>query len=171
MFTFHWEIWGDTVVREQLSRFTDQMDDFTPVFQEVALALETNWMPSRFAGKGGDLGKPWPPLSPRYAAWKALHYPGRPMMVLSGRLKASLTGRSSDSIRRVGQKEFEFGTAVPYGVFHHFGTSKMPQRRVVALTDDDQVGIGKMIHRYCIAAMGRLQTGSVYSPPGFGLAT
>jgi len=40
----------------------------------------------------------WPPLSAAYAAWKTKHYPGKPLMVQSGKMRQALTSQSGDTI-------------------------------------------------------------------------
>ena len=59
-------------------------------------------------------------------------YPGRPLLVLTGRLRESLTNaRSRDSVynrRQKGFKLLSLGTRVPYAGYHQHGTSKMPRR-------------------------------------------
>ncbi len=81
----------------------------------------------RFAA-GGDPA--WPPLNPTYAAWKAKRFPGRPLLVRTGRLYRSLTGRGTGADARValGDREVRIGTRVPYTVWHVRGTQNMPVR-------------------------------------------
>lgn len=70
----------------------------------------------------------WPSLSPRYSAWKALHYPGKPLLRASDRLYKSLTETTSDSIRKATDKGAQFGSRVPYANRHNRGTGGMPKR-------------------------------------------
>src|SRR5688572_696289 len=37
-------------------------------------------------------GRPFEPLNPVYAAWKAKHFPGKPVLERTGRLRDSLSG-------------------------------------------------------------------------------
>lgn len=72
-------------------------------------------------------GSKWLSLSPKYKEWKELHYPGLPMMVLKGTLKAG-------SINPIATKEestIYFNTAPPiFAMFvgikrrHFFGLSE-----------------------------------------------
>jgi phage gpG-like protein len=77
---------------------------------------------------GGGLSGGWAPLYPRYKAWKDQHYPGLPMLVLSGRLRASLIGRTADSIFKVNAKSVRFGTNVPWSGKHQTGEGLIPAR-------------------------------------------
>lgn len=156
-FRLTWTIYGDTLIREEFSRFTKGVQDFRPVFEQLQDDLELRIVQSTSLSRGARLGSTWPALSPRYAAWKAVHYPGRPMMVLTRRLERSLLGRTGDSIRVIGKRVFRFGTRVPYGIFHHMGTTRMPRRQFLGLTHDDKIAWGKIVHRYCVGLMGRLR--------------
>lgn len=152
-----WTIYGDDLVREEFSRFTEGVKDWRPVFEQLDEDLRYRVVQGIFTSKGARIGSMWPPLSPKYAAWKAAHYPGRPMMVLTRRLERSLLGKTADSIRVMGKKLFRWGTRVPYGVFHHRGTARMPKRQFLGLTHDDKVAWGKIVHKYCVGLMGRLR--------------
>ena len=44
----------------------------------------------RFASQGPG----WAALSPQYAAWKAVHFPGKPLLVRTGAMKAAMTDAS-----------------------------------------------------------------------------
>jgi len=64
---------------------------------------------------GGDWsGRSFPPLSAGYAAFKARHFPGRPILVQSGALRASLRSGGAGNLRRVGANLTDFGTALDY---------------------------------------------------------
>ena len=84
-----------------------------------------------FASRGRSTGTAWAPLSPAYAAWKNSAYPGRPLLVLTGRMKESFSASSRDLIYNRKQKNYKMltlGTRVPYAGYHQSGTSKMPRR-------------------------------------------
>lgn len=83
---------------------------------------------------GGDPVE-WPALSPAYEGWKNVHYPGQTLMRASDRLYESLTNQTSDTVWQVGPKHIEFGSRVPYFEYHQQGTSRMPARPTLVLTD------------------------------------
>lgn len=80
-------------------------------------------------GKGPNRGH-WKPLSEKYAAWKATAYPGQPLLVATGTMRAALTSENSPHALRVDNgPRFNFGTSgVPYASFHQTGTGRMPDR-------------------------------------------
>jgi phage gpG-like protein len=85
-----------------------------------------------FAGEGGSSGK-WAPLSPAYGAWKATHFGEKPILRRTDQLFRSLTSELSIDIR--GPQTMILGTDVGYGRFHQTGTSKMPARKVIDLSE------------------------------------
>ena len=70
---------------KRMKDMRDRSKDFRPVFRwakrELGLMNGQN-----FAQNGLPSGKPWSPLDPQYAAWKATAYPGKPDMVISKKL-------------------------------------------------------------------------------------
>lgn len=94
-----------------------------PVLEQGAAA--------QFDAEGaGPVAGPWAPLSARYAEWKAQHYPGQPILVRTGALRAALTsGTAQGALRDVGDDSLAFGTdGIPYASNHQTGTGRMPAR-------------------------------------------
>lgn len=76
-------------------------------------------------------GDRWPQLSPRYAAWKAIHFPGKPILVRTGNLRRSMTEEGAPgNINIIGKTGAVFGTSVPYGIYHDSDSprTKIPRR-------------------------------------------
>ena len=93
----------------------------------AALCIRKDWMTrigKAFSSKGGSIGYKWKPLSPAYAAWKGRHFPGRPLLVLRGPMKQSLTEESSRNaiFNRKGGRQLILGTRITYAKFHQYGT-------------------------------------------------
>lgn len=114
-------------------RFGAELSDFgrrvfpalIPVFEEEAKR--------RFSERGPG----WAPLSVRYAAWKAKHFPGAPLMRRSGDLEAALTtSNSPHSLRDYSATQFNYGTTgLEYPSFHQFGTRHMPVRQLMGFSE------------------------------------
>jgi phage gpG-like protein len=51
-----------------------------------------------FASEGAWVGERWPGLDPEYEEWKAEHYPGRPLLVQSGRMYRDAISERSISV-------------------------------------------------------------------------
>lgn len=62
---------------------------------------------------------PWKPLTPAYAEWKRRKYGDKPILRATDALWNSLTEQGAEgNVHRVRDEGAEFGSAVPYGVFH-----------------------------------------------------
>lgn len=103
--------------------------NFAPVFTKAKAQLSAA-SASNFS-LGGLPSGGWAPLSPQYAAWKMVRFPGTPPLVRTGRLAASLSGQTTDSIFSVTPTKMQIGTRLEYAKFHQYGTTKMPKRKVV----------------------------------------
>ena len=122
------------------SRFGEYADDLREPYGEIADYLQQ--VTDRRFQQGGP---GWAPLSPAYAAWKAQNYGGRPILVRTGEMRGGM-----GNVRRISEKSLEWGTNVPYAVFHQRGTRKMPQRRIIHLERDDATFIHKIIQRHLV---------------------
>ena len=102
--------------------------NFMPIFEKVRMMLQA--ANAENFGLGGLPAGVWAPLSPTYAAWKSINFPGAPPMVRTGRLFKSLVDLRGpeNSIRSTSAT---FGTDVDYAKFHQYGTTKMPKRKIV----------------------------------------
>lgn len=77
----------DGDVRRRLEWVALQLADLRPFWPGVRTVF-VGWMRSQFATEGVfGLGRRWAPLTRRYAAWKALHYPGKPILQAEGDLR------------------------------------------------------------------------------------
>jgi phage gpG-like protein len=78
---------------------------------------------------------PWKPLTPAYEKRKRAKYGDKPILQATGRLLGSLTEQGAEgNVHRVDDQSAEFGSAVPYGVFHH------ESRPPLAEPDEDRYG-------------------------------
>ena len=127
--------------REELERaftaFGGHLRDFRPRIWPKVNAQFSRLMIEHFdsGGGSGSTGS-WAPLSQNYGAWKAKHYPGEPILELTGTLRRSLTGSFAPGAHyMVTPSLYERGTSVPYAVFHQYGTSGMVPRPPIDFTD------------------------------------
>ncbi len=120
---------GIAEVEAKLIAMELRSTNFAPVFAKAKLELSAA-SASNFS-LGGLPSGGWSPLSPQYAAWKLARFPGAPPLVRSGRLAASLSGGTVDSVFSVTPTKMQVGTRLEYAKFHQYGTSKMPKRKIV----------------------------------------
>jgi phage gpG-like protein len=106
---------GEKEAGVRLRAYGRKVSDFEPLWRQLIddfARAEAAWFSSRGEGK-------WPPLSPGYARWKEVAFPGRPLMVRTGRLKESLTSVVQLGARAdLDRDRVSFGTSVPYAKFH-----------------------------------------------------
>ncbi len=118
-------------IRRNLGRLSKGVKDLREPFEDIVddfEEVETN----QFRTLGLSESAGWAPLSPKYAAVKAKLWPGQPLLVASGRMRAALTGRTSDSVREIKPLELRMGvddSALPYPKFHGSGTLQHFERR------------------------------------------
>jgi phage gpG-like protein len=94
-------------------------------------------------------GRPilWTPLSLAYAKQKKRQGYGNKILVRTGQLKRSISGS-------VQPKKLTIGTAVHYGKYHQFGTSKMPMRKFLLFQDEDLKRISTLVREYLLDKRG-----------------
>ena len=74
----------------------------------------------------------WADYRPKYAARKAKIMPLYPMLKWTGALYRSITDqKDAYAVSRPGRFSLEVGSDIPYGMYHQYGTSKMPTRPFV----------------------------------------
>lgn len=132
----HVSIDGQEVVLRALDRVMRDAEDWREAWDECE-TLFHQIEARQFGSQGGRGGSPWQPLSKAYAKWKTLKFPGKPLLVLTGKLKASLTGRSADSIHDAQKDSLTLGSSLAYGDYHQRGTRKMPARPPIVITTSD----------------------------------
>lgn len=96
--------------------------------------------------EGGKVDQKWPALSPSTAAYKAKRFPGKPMMVRTGKLTNSFTSnKATNTIFRHRGNQITWGSRSPYAKYHQLGTKKLPKRVLFVMTKDLAADIGHTI--------------------------
>lgn len=141
-----WEFFGEAQIARRLARVSIAARNVAPAWEVIAesfLAVERDQFDSQGSLSGG-----WAPLSEGYAAWKARHYPGKPILQRTGDLAASLT--EGPEIRVIEASFMILGSAVPYGRYHQTGTPRMPRRRPVDIPEPVRRAWIKTVQRYLV---------------------
>ncbi len=139
------------IINRRFTRFVSSLTDLEPLIRQIVDTLEQRFAKA-FATEGASSGSMWAPLSAGYRAWKLRAYPGRGILVRTGRLRGSLTSGGGGGIRVITPRRGEIGTAVPYARYHQSGTSRMPARPVIRLSPADREEITRVVHRYLVRA-------------------
>lgn len=105
----------------KLERFARAMQDPTPANRQASIALY-GWTLRNFNAKGAMQGG-WVPLHPRTVKQKA-RIGKEQMLVRSGALRSNFTQFYSADNAGVGNE-------LSYSKYHHFGTSRLPQRKLL----------------------------------------
>jgi phage gpG-like protein len=102
---------------------------WTPTQREwVPVLMDDNFKIQK-QQKDPTYGQPWARLTPAYAKWKSMVFPGEPILRRTG---AMLDG---SYIYTVGKNQFKV-KSTRYGAFNQFGTSKMVARPWMGVPDD-----------------------------------
>ena len=131
----------------RVSRFTKGVGDFTTYFEGLGVWFKAR-MGDVFGSEGKASGSRWPDLTEAYAKWKQEHYPGRPIGVLTGALRASMTGGEgySQTVHKMGASfgMSDSSRAVPYGA--HFSG----RRPVIRMKPEWGRQTQKMAHEWLV---------------------
>lgn len=152
MITLTFNVAGVQEFKAGIERFSEGISDLTPAWEDIR---DYFWEveAGQFDAEGGGDSGPWAPLSPTYAAWKAVHY-GTPILELTGALRESLTGGGGSEVE-ISPMRLRVGSAVPYGIFHQWGTDRMAQRKVIDLTHENHMAMMKAVQRHMLIVSER----------------
>lgn len=106
--------------------------DFREAFDQRVFPKIEEQESKYFASESAPDGTRWPKLAPATIKRKGHDV----ILVDTGRLKASLTGQTGDSVRDAMERGASFGTSVPYAGFHQSGTKHLPQRAHVGVNEE-----------------------------------
>lgn len=143
-------VFGDTQIDRTLEAIDDRADDLRPAFEHLRarfLRVEQRQFASQGRYSGG-----WPPLSPKYATWKARHYPGKTILRRTDELFRSLTEGPQIAVIEPGY--MVLGSSVRYGEYHQAGSGRLPRRRPVELSEAERREWVKVLQSF-------IRTGSV----------
>jgi phage gpG-like protein len=141
------DFYGDVQLDRTLERFAESVADATPAWEKMAdrfVRVERR----QFASEGAYGSGGWAPLSPRYAAWKAAHYPGKPILRRTDDLWRSLT--TGPAIRVITPSMMIVGSDVAYGRYHQRGGPKLPRRRPVEFPEAERREWVKILQRFIV---------------------
>lgn len=132
------ELEGVEETDRKLAAFELQLRDLRPFWPTVK-RMWRGWMTEQFASQGAFFGDPWAPLSARYAAIKAVKFPGRGILVAEGDLKRGSINpewrATSDDLKL--EIKWNKGGKLLDPDWHQRGnTQGMPARPILPVGDD-----------------------------------
>lgn len=152
MLKFTGTVEGEIQLLRSFDRFTEGVTNLEPAFEEIGIDVR-DILVEQFAHEGNG----WTPLTPAYAARKRRLYGDKPILRASDRMFESLTNKgAAGNITDIHPMEASYGTSVrskggfPYPRAHQTGTSRMPQRKIFALTEANKRRITRTMQRYVV---------------------
>lgn len=122
------EIKGVSNLQAKLNRLERTLLDWGDAMAAIGKAYQAYFSSVPFASRGTIYGSKWPDLNPAYKSWKAKKFPGRPMLIRTGKMADSFTFRST-------RNDMRLSNTAPYFEKHQKGEG-VPQRIVMALTEE-----------------------------------
>lgn len=146
------EAFGEKILHRKLMRFADNLA--VPI---VALEAAGDHLRAaaakQFGTEGGYASGGWAALADSTVAEKARKGQSPQILRATGALMDSLIDKfDPNHIERLSPNTLTFGSMIPYGGYHQTGTSRMPKRPPVALTEADKRLLVKEMQAALIAA-------------------
>jgi len=128
-------------IQAGIERLFTKMKDLRPIFELFSSDFykdEKRIFQLPGPGQYEDLSEP-------YGTRKEQIFGERyPILFATGKLANSLLGRNkTGSINKITKRNMTIGTSIPYGAYHHLGTSKMPQRPLWFLDPENNTPLGR----------------------------
>lgn len=138
---------GDRRVRQLLSEMADRTQGVEAAWPKVGDVI-ADAMTQQFQTEGAHLnGVQWAPLSPDYLAWKIRKGFRPERLRQTDKMRDSLTSRPM-AVEVYGPMRATFGTDDQKAAFHQNGTSMMPRRQIITVTDDLADDVNSVLATY-----------------------
>lgn len=149
MLTVTFDVAGEGQFVRAFEAYDHELRDLSDPFEDVADHL-VRVVGEQFVSEGAHgLGAKWEPLSPGYEEWKDEHYPGRPLLVLSGAMRDAYLVHGTRELtadRLVWGVTDQTATTddgdliriAEYATAHQTGRGVVPQRKIIALNTMDR---------------------------------
>lgn len=135
-FRLSFEIEGEKQLSRMLLAGEKAIEDLGPAFDVIGERLQVA-VREQFASQGARGGTRWTRLSEPYGEWKRRNFPGRPILVRTGGMKGAMLSPQAVTTSR---HRLVYEPRVDYAGPHQAGRGRLPQRRMVQLTDADRRG-------------------------------
>lgn len=118
-------------VLAKIHKIQGAVKDLSPAFSEMVDPI-TNEFRSNFDSGGKILNLPWVPRK-RFYPW--------PILIKTGKLRKNWENK-------VEPKQLTISNPTEYATYHHFGTPKLPERKIVAAAEQIKKLISDRIIKY-----------------------
>lgn len=148
MIRFTADVSGVDVLDRAFNRIDQYISDFRSVWPHVAqefYQIELEQFESE--GSAGASGR-WAPLSDPYERFKAVAFPGEPILQATHLLVDSLTSPDAlDSIFIAEPQQLTLGTKREGAIAHQRGGRKLPARPIISMKEEHKRRMTKAIQR------------------------
>lgn len=148
MIVFTGSIQGVEVLNRAFNRVEEYISDFRLIWPNVATEIYAiNREQFESEGATGASGK-WAALSPAYARFKAIKFPGKPILQAEGTMMESLTDPEAlGAIYRPEATVLTIGSKDPKALAHQLGLGHLPVRPIFSFSEPQKRRIQKAIQR------------------------
>lgn len=115
--------YDDEDAQKHIRRVAALLIDLRPFWPKV-VPIFIGWMRAQFETEGEFAGNHWAPLSPAYAAYKAIRFPGKGILIAHGDLRKA----ASNPRRNASRQSLTLTIVDPKIQYHQEGTDRMPAR-------------------------------------------
>lgn len=168
-FKLRFSIDGDVPYSRAFTLYAHEAADLSDPLSDIADDL-IKQIGQQFLSEGAyGLGERWHPLSPAYAAWKEQHFPGRPLLVRTGAMRALMLDRERTVrvfkdrllylVEGIDAEGHDIGARAWW---HQTGAGHNPTRKIVAIPSAGRRGWDRILHEWIIG----LRRGPLRRSPG-----
>lgn len=148
LFTYTMDVLGEAQYERAFIAYEHELGDMTEPFSHVRDLLRQGAI-EQFNTEGRHGAGGWQQLNPDYDKWKAANYPGKPILQRTGELRDQLVDHGTIElgpdrlvwgVHEQARNE-DGGRPAEYGARHQTGDTggrPVPQRKVIALRDDER---------------------------------
>jgi len=143
------QIQGSEEARFMLMRFADRGENMQPALEAIQrdfFDMEQHQFTSQGAFRSGG----WAELADSTVAYKERNDLDPRILYATHRLVQSLTGESGENYAQFTREGVALGSTVPYAGFHQTGTTRMPRRPLLELTDADVQRWAKIVQTWLV---------------------
>jgi len=145
MLTIRFDVAGEPQYVRAFEAYENELRDLSQPLGDIADLL-VKAVGEQFQTEGSHgLGSRWTALNTEYDTWKDEHYPGRPMLVLSGAMRQAYL---VEGTRELDEQHLVWGVTdqvdpdgeriAPRATGHQTGRGVVPQRKIIALNTMDR---------------------------------
>jgi phage gpG-like protein len=144
---------GHAEMDRGFSRFANVVGDYSDVWPVVGDTVR-GIVKEQFDTQGAAGGDAWAPLQEQYGKWKAVHFPGMPILQRTGTGYRAMTQEGAPgSVFDYNERSMKVGTDLGYLIFHQSRdgrAGRLPRRPIIQFTEAMKRAIFRPMQMYVI---------------------